>query len=86
VKPERREPKRTDENLYGIMRAYKQASCEGSLMQFQGLQGKSRIGEKRPKKASKNPRGPSSSSKAILGFFSLILAFPWSPWNCTKLP
>ena len=29
---------------------------------------------------------PPSSSKALLGLFSLILAFPWAPWNCLKPP
>ena len=66
------------------------------MRQFQGAQGKARMREKRPKKQwfagtwskqdFKRVRGfPPGSSKVLLGHFSFILAFPWSPWNCLKL-
>ena len=42
-----------------------------------GFQGKSRIGEKRPKRASKEMGGSPSPSKPLFGLFSLILhVFP----------
>ena len=46
--------------------------------QFQGFQGKARIREKRPKRALEELGGPPRSLEALLGLFSLILAFPWA--------
>ena len=47
--------------------------------------GKSQDKKKEPQEDFQRLRGvPSSSSKALLGLFSLILAFPWSPGTASN--
>jgi hypothetical protein len=44
--------------------------------------------EKKPRRLQRlggSPGVPLNPSKALLGFFSLIPAFPWSPWNSLEL-
>ena len=56
------------------------------MMEFQEVQGKARMRDKRPKRAAGTFReGFDLALLKPFCFFFLILAFPWPPWNSIKL-